>query len=35
MTVALREMEKAGSPTANIHPVIVRENGLATVDGEE
>jgi hypothetical protein len=35
LVVALREMEKAESPIANIHPVIVRENQLAAVDADE
>jgi hypothetical protein len=35
LVVALREMEKDESPAAHIHPIIVRENGLAAVDAEE
>lgn len=35
LQAALRQMEKAEAPMANIHPVIVRENGLAAVEVEQ
>ena len=33
--VALRAIDKRESPMAHIHPVIVRETGLAAVEGDE
>jgi len=35
LQTALMETEKRESPMAHIHPVIVRENGLAAVESEE
>ena len=35
LVVALREMEKKESPMAHIHPIIVRENGLAAVEADD
>ena len=35
LVVALREIEKAEVPIGHIHPVIVRENQLAAVEGDE
>ena len=35
LVVALRAIDKRESPMAHIHPVIVREAGLAAVEGDE
>jgi hypothetical protein len=35
LQVALREIDKRESPTAHIHPVIVKETGLAAVEVDE
>jgi hypothetical protein len=35
LVVALRQIEKAESPMAHIHPVLLRESQLATVDADE
>jgi hypothetical protein len=35
LQAALREIDKRESPMAHIHPVIVRESGLAAVESDE
>jgi len=35
LLVALRQIEKAESPMGHIHPVLLRESQLATVDADE
>lgn len=35
LVVALREIDKRESPMTHVHPIIIRENGLAAVEAED
>ncbi|MCG2796834.1 MAG: hypothetical protein L6427_13425 [Actinomycetia bacterium] len=35
LMVALREMEKAESPIAHVHPIIIREAQLQAIEAEK